>query len=158
MARTEMATNERKPNVVVVLADDLGWGDIGCYGATKIATPNIDALAEQGTRFEDVHAASAVCTPSRYALLTGRYCWRSPLKSRVLMGHGPALVESDRPTLGSVFSSAGYRTAAIGKWHLGLGWRQKDGSVWSAFRQGDPLALEDVGVDFERGRDRGRDV
>lgn len=68
-----MATNERKPNVVVVLADDLGWGDIGCYGATKIATPNIDALAEQGTRFEDVHAASAVCTPSRYALLTGRY-------------------------------------------------------------------------------------
>lgn len=149
---------DRRPNVVLVLADDLGWGDLSCYGATRIATPNIDRLAGEGMLFTDTHSASAVCTPSRYGLLTGRYCWRSPLKSRVLMGHAPALIEPDRPTLGSVFGAAGYRTAAIGKWHLGLGWRQHDGSTWSAFRDGDPLALEDVGIDFQRGEDRGRDL
>ena len=151
-----MSTLER-PNVVIVLADDLGWGDLGCYGATRIGTPNIDRLASEGVRFEDVHSASSVCTPSRYALLTGRYCWRSPLKRRVLMGHAPALIERARPTIASVLQSAGYATAAIGKWHLGLGWRQKDGSVWSALESGDPLELQDVGIDFERGKDRGLD-
>lgn len=148
---------EGNPNIVIVLADDLGWGDLSCYGAMNIATPNLDRLALDGSRFQDVHSASAVCTPSRYALLTGRYCWRSPLKRRVLMGHAPALIEPTRPTIASVLSSVGYRTAAIGKWHLGLGWQQKDGAVWSAFEEGDPLELEDVGIDFKRGKDRGKD-
>lgn len=154
---TDDPATTTRPNVVVVLADDLGWGDLSCYGAERIQTPNIDRIADEGTRFTDLHSASAVCTPSRYGLLTGRYCWRSPLKSRVLMGHAPSLIEADRQTLGTVFQDAGYRTAAIGKWHLGLGWQQKDGGTWSAFREGDPLALEDVGIDFERGADRGRD-
>jgi arylsulfatase A-like enzyme len=153
----------RRPNVVVVLADDLGWGDVSCYGADRIHTPHIDRLAAEGIRFLDAHASSAVCTPSRYGLLTGRYCWRSPLKAGVLMGHAPALIEPGRPTLGSVFQAAGYRTAAIGKWHLGLGWRQRDGNTWSAFRAGDPLALENVGIDpddcpTDRSRDFGETI
>lgn len=149
-----------RPNIVVVLADDLGWGDVGCYGATRIPTPNIDALAGQGIRFTDAHAASAVCTPSRYALLTGRHPWRSPLKRGVLMGHGPALIEPGRPTLASVLRGAGYQTAAIGKWHLGLGWRRHDGRVWDAFSGddpieyplGDPLARHDE-PDVDSGHD-----
>lgn len=151
-----------QPNIVIVLADDLGWGDVGCYGATRIRTPNIDRLAAEGLRFSDVHSASAVCSPSRYALLTGRYCWRSPLKRKVLMGHAPALIESDRPTIASILRAEGYATAAIGKWHLGLGWQQRDGTVWSAFEPGDPLELEDVGIDFtsdkQGSRDTGADI
>ncbi|QOD93371.1 MULTISPECIES: arylsulfatase [Microcella] len=131
-----------RPNVVVVLADDLGWGDLGCYGATVIPTPHIDDLAGEGVRIMDAHAASSVCTPSRYSLLTGRYPWRSPLKQGVLMGHAPGIIEPDRPTLASVFKDAGYETAAIGKWHLGLGWRHTDGTVWSAQRPGDPLEYQ----------------
>lgn len=135
-------TGSARPNIVVVLADDLGWGDLSCYGASKIRTPNIDSLASEGIRFTDAHAASAVCTPSRYALLTGRYCWRSPLKDGVLMGHGPALIEPSRDTIASVLRSAGYSTAAIGKWHLGLGWKHLDGSIWDAFSGSDPLQYE----------------
>jgi len=137
------------PNVVVVLADDMGWGDLGCYGG-KIPTPNIDRLADQGVRLTDCHSASAVCTPSRYALLTGRYAWRGPLKNFVLMGHGPAIVEPDRPTLASVLRSAGYATGFFGKWHLGLGWRHMDGSVRDAFAPG--AVLHDD-VDTDRGSD-----
>ncbi|MAT19521.1 MAG: arylsulfatase [Leifsonia sp.] len=147
-----------QPNVVLILADDLGWGDLGCYGADRIPTPHLDALAAEGIRFTDAHAASAVCTPSRYALLTGRYPWRSPLKEGVLMGHGPSLIEQDRPTIASVLHSAGYRTGAVGKWHLGLGWRHRDGSVWDArnpedpmeYQLGDPLARHDS-VDLDAG-------
>ncbi|TDE11225.1 sulfatase family protein [Jiangella asiatica] len=142
-------------NVVLVLADDLGWGDLGCYGATRIRTPAVDRLAAEGVSFHDAHAASAVCTPSRYALMTGRYSWRSPLKSGVLMGHGPALIEPGRPTLGSVFQEHGYRTAAIGKWHLGLGWRHRDDSTWDAFA-GDPLEYE-LGDPLARHRDKDLD-
>ena len=137
------------PNVVVVLADDMGWGDLGCYGS-PIPTPHIDALAAEGVRATDCHSASAVCTPSRYGLLTGRYAWRSPLKEFVLMGHGPALIEPDRPTLASVLHNAGYATGAFGKWHLGLGWRHRDGSVRDAFVEG--AALHDD-VDTDVGRD-----
>ncbi|TDE10677.1 sulfatase family protein [Jiangella asiatica] len=125
----------RRPNVVVVLADDMGWGDLGCYGS-PIPTPNIDRLAREGVRLTDCHSASAVCTPSRYALLTGRYAWRGPLKNFVLMGHGPPLVEPERPTLASLLQSAGYTTGYFGKWHLGLGWRHRDGTVRSAFEPG----------------------
>lgn len=134
------------PNVVVVLADDMGWGDLGCYGSA-IPTPNIDRLAAEGVRATNCHSASAVCTPSRYALMTGRYAWRGPLKNFVLMGHGPALIEPSRPTLASVLAGRGYATGAFGKWHLGLGWRHTDGTVRDAFAPGAPLH-DDVDTDF----------
>ncbi|MEV0800305.1 arylsulfatase [Kribbella sp. NPDC050281] len=140
-----------RPNVVVVLADDMGWGDLGCYGSA-IPTPNIDRLAAGGARLTDCHSASAVCTPSRYALMTGRYAWRGPLKNFVLMGHGPALIEPDRPTMASVLRDAGYTTGAFGKWHLGLGWRHRDGSVRDAFAPGAVLH-DDVDTDFGRDID-----
>jgi arylsulfatase A-like enzyme len=140
-----------RPNVVVVLADDMGWGDLGCYGS-KIPTPHIDGLAAEGARLTDCHSASAVCTPSRYALMTGRYAWRGPLKNFVLMGHGPALIEPTRPTLASLLRDAGYATGAFGKWHLGLGWRHRDGSVRDAFAPGATLH-DDVETDFGRDID-----
>lgn len=140
-----------RPNIVVVLADDMGWGDLGCYGS-EIPTPHIDSLAAQGIRATDCHSASAVCTPSRYALMTGRYAWRGPLKNFVLMGHGPALIEPDRPTLASLLKKAGYATGAFGKWHLGLGWRHHDGTVRDAFAPGARLH-DDVETDFGRDID-----
>ena len=118
------ATEQRstRPNVVLVLADDLGWGDPGCYnGESLIPTPNMDRLAAGGMRFTDAHSPSSVCTPTRYGLLTGRYAWRTRLKQGVLDGYSPALIEHDRVTLASLLKSKGYRTACIGKWHLGLG-------------------------------------
>lgn len=132
----------RQPNIVVVLADDMGWGDLGCYGAGKIPTPAIDRLASEGVRASDCHSASAVCTPSRYALLTGRYAWRGPLKRWVLPGHGPAIIEPGRPTLASMLSGAGYATGAFGKWHLGLDWAFRDGRRIDAFAPGTPLYHE----------------
>lgn len=127
------AGQAQRPNVVLILADDLGWGDLGCYGATRIPTPFLDSLAAEGARFDDAHSASAVCTPSRYSLMTGRYCWRSPLKAGVLGPHGPAIIEAGRPTIASVLKAAGYDTGAFGKWHLGLGWQRRDGRVLDAF-------------------------
>jgi len=113
---------ERKPNIVLVMADDLGWGDAGCMNpASKIPTPNLDRVAAAGMRFLDAHSPSAVCTPTRYGLLTGRYAWRTHLKAWVLGGASPALIEEGRTTLASMLSDAGYYTMGIGKWHLGLG-------------------------------------
>jgi arylsulfatase A-like enzyme len=145
-------TSVRPPDVVVVIADDAGWGDFGCYGATAVPTPNIDALAAAGVRLTDCHSSGAVCTPSRYSLLTGRYSWRGPLKSFVLMGHGPPLIEPHRPTLASVLRCAGYDTGAFGKWHLGLGWRHRDGTVRDAFDPGESLHDDietDSGADID---------
>lgn len=156
-----MPDRHQRPNIVLILADDLGWGDVGCNGAFRIRTPHIDALASEGTRFTDVHAASAVCTPSRYALLTGKYSWRTRLKKRVLMGHAPALIDACTATLASVLKDAGYRTAAIGKWHLGMGWRHSDGTVWKASEASHPLELETVGPDsgpLVNSRDTGETV
>lgn len=147
-----------KPNVVVVMADDMGWGDLGCYGATKIPTPAMDRVAAEGVRATDCHSASAVCSPSRYALLTGRYAWRGPLKTWVLLGHSPAIIEADRPTLGSILQGAGYATGAFGKWHLGLGWHFRDGRKWNAFDPGAPTLPEvDDGsnIDYAAGFDDG---
>ncbi len=113
---------KRPPNVVIVLADDMGIGDPGCYNPqSKIATPHIDKLAGQGMRFNDMHSPSAVCSPTRYGLLTGRYCWRGPLKKSVCFGYDPLLIEVGRLTLASLLKQLDYITAAIGKWHLGLG-------------------------------------
>lgn len=108
------------PNVVLIYADDLGWGDLGCYGATAIPTPHIDRLARQGLRFTDAHSPSATCTPSRYALMTGEYAWRRR-GTGVLPGNAALIIEPGRPTLPGLFRSSGFRTAVVGKWHLGLG-------------------------------------
>jgi arylsulfatase A-like enzyme len=109
------------PNVVIILADDLGYGDLGCYGATHTKTPHLDRLARAGIRFIDAHSPSAVCTPTRYGLLTGRYAWRTSLKRGVLVGDSPNLIEAGRLTIAKLLKGKGYTTAAIGKWHLGLG-------------------------------------
>jgi arylsulfatase A len=112
----------RPPNLVIVLADDMGIGDPGCYNPqSKIATPHIDKLAAQGMRFTDMHSPSAVCSPTRYGLLTGRYCWRGSLKKSVCFGYDPLLIELGRLTLASLLKQLDFITAVIGKWHLGLG-------------------------------------
>jgi arylsulfatase A len=111
------------PNIVYILADDLGYGDLTAYQPQgRIRTPHIDRLAAEGMRFTDAHSPSSVCTPTRYALLTGRYPWRSRLPVGVLKGYSRPLIEADRPTVASLLAAHGYRTAVIGKWHLGLGW------------------------------------
>jgi arylsulfatase A len=117
-----------KPNIVVVVADDLGYGDCRCFNPQgKIATPNIDRLAAAGMRFTDAHSASAVCSPTRYGIMTGRYCWRTRLQSGVLGGLSPRLIEHGRETVASLLKSAGYATAGVGKWHLGMDWALKPG-------------------------------
>ncbi len=111
----------RSPNVIFIMADDLGYGDFSCYGATKVKTPYCDRVAREGMMFTDAHSPSAVCTPTRYSVLTGRYCWRTWLKNWVLMYNHPLLVEQDRLTMGKMFQENGYYTGCIGKWHLGWG-------------------------------------
>lgn len=111
---------QQKPNVIIICADDLGYGDLSCYGATKIHTPNIDKLAKQGIRFTDAHSTSSTCTPSRYAMMTGQYPWRKQ-GTGVLPGDAALIVPTDKTTLPKVFKQAGYQTAIVGKWHLGLG-------------------------------------
>lgn len=108
------------PNVVLIYADDLGYGDLGCYGADYISTPAIDSLASTGVRFLDAHSPSATSTPSRYSLMTGRYAWRTP-GTDVIQGDAPLLIDTSEFTLPKVFKSKGYNTAVVGKWHLGLG-------------------------------------
>lgn len=108
-----------RPNVIVLIADDLGYGDLSCYGAEAIRTPNMDRLASRGIRFTRGYAASATSSPSRYALLTGMYPWRNNV--RILPGDSPLIIPTGRPTLATLFRDAGYATAAVGKWHLGLG-------------------------------------
>ena len=114
------------PNIVVILADDLGYRDLGCYGADRIPTPNCDRLAKEGMMFTDAHSPSAVCSPTRYGVLTGRYSWRTWLKNWVLMEHMPLLIESQRMTVASMLKQKGYVTGAFGKWHLGWGSQNGD--------------------------------
>ena len=109
-----------QPNVIIVLADDLGYGDLSCYGARNVSTPNVDQLAASGLRFTQAHAAAATSTPSRYALLTGMYAWRRP-DTDVAAGNAGMIIKPQQFTLADLFHQAGYATAAIGKWHLGLG-------------------------------------
>lgn len=128
----------KAPNIIFILADDLGYGDIGAFNPDgKIATPNIDTLAAAGIKFMDAHTSSAVCTPTRYGILTGRYNWRSPIKSGVLTGKSKALIPKTRTTIASLLKRKGYETAFIGKWHLGWDWAVKDsvssgGEGWDA--------------------------
>lgn len=139
-----------RPNIVVILADDLGYGSLNCYGAGKelVRTPNIDALAEKGVRFTNAHTPASVCSPTRYGLLTGRYPWRTRMKFGVINPNDPLLPETDRFTIADWLKERGYTTAAIGKWHLGYGEgetaKRKDYMKWSP----GPL---DLGFDYHFG-------
>jgi arylsulfatase A-like enzyme len=110
----------KTPNVILVYADDLGYGDLSCYGGVGVETPNVDRLLENGIKFTDGYSTSAVCTPARYSLLTGEYPFRNP-KTHILPGDASCIISKEKLTLPKVFKSAGYNTAVIGKWHLGLG-------------------------------------
>jgi len=114
---------EDGPNIIIIMADDLGYGDFSCYGATNIQTPNCDRLANEGMKFIDAHSPSAVSTPTRYSLLTGRYNWRSWLKNWVVMPHMPMLIDTAEYTLPVMLDNQSYTTGIVGKWHLGWGTR-----------------------------------
>ena len=133
---SEVSVNN--PNIVLIFTDDLGYGDVGCYGATKVKTPNIDLLASEGRRFTDTHSASAVCTPSRYALLTGEYPFRKNSWGPA-MNPSPLLVDPSRATIASMLKKRGYSTACFGKWHLGFGSKPKPD--WNADLKPGPLEL-----------------
>ena len=132
-----------RPNVVLIYADDLGFGDLGCYGAKGVSTPNADRLAANGLRFSNAHAVASTSTPSRYSLLTGEYPWRKP-GTDVAAGNAAMIVSPEQYTVADVFKEAGYRTAAFGKWHLGLG-AETGKQDWN----GDiSPALADIGFDY----------
>ena len=115
-----MAKKNVKPNIIVIYLDDLGYGDLSSYGATELSTPNIDLIAAGGVKFTNAYATSATCTPSRYGLLTGTYPWRNP-KAKILPGSAPLIISTEQETLPKMLKRAGYQTAVVGKWHLGLG-------------------------------------
>jgi arylsulfatase A-like enzyme len=167
----KVVSKEKEPNIIYVLADDLGYGDIGAFNPEgKIQTPNIDKLASDGMIFTDAHTPSAVCTPTRYGILTGRYNWRSPIKSGVLTGKSKALIPNNRTTVASLLKNKGYATAFIGKWHLGWDWAQKDssnfgGEGWNAldfdnldFTKPVKNSPNDLGFDYAYGHSGSLDM
>ena len=139
-----MESEEKPPNIIFILADDMGYGDVEAYNRnSKIPTPHLNKLAKGGMVFTDAHTSSSVCTPTRYALLTGRYNWRSRLQASVTWGFSKRLIEDGRSTVANILQSAGYHTSCIGKWHLGMNWPlltdgiADDGNTWkSKYRQG----------------------
>ena len=139
---TSHEENPSLPNIVLIYTDDVGYGDVSCYGATEISTPNIDKLAANGLRFTDTHTSSATCTPSRYALLTGQYPWRQA-GTGVARGDAAMIIDPDRTTLTDIMKEAGYTTGVVGKWHLGLG--PQGGPDWNGEIKPSPL---DIGFDY----------
>lgn len=109
-----------RPNIVFILGDDIGYGDFSCYGATKVHTPNVDRVAKEGVRFTDAHASASICTPTRYSFITGQYAWRNPLGDHILSGEDPLAIDTAATTVPSLLKGAGYTTAVVGKWHMGL--------------------------------------
>lgn len=148
---SSIALFAQKPNIVIILADDMGYGDVSALNdESKVNTVHIDNLSKNGIRFTDGHSNSSVSTPTRYGLLTGRYAFRSPLKSSVLNGTSKPLIPTERTTMASMLSQQGYHTACIGKWHLGLDWqwKSKDEIDFSAPVKNGPTSL---GFDYFYG-------
>jgi len=138
-----------KPNIIYILVDDLGYGDVdGLYPAGKIKTPQLDKLVTQGMAFDETHSSSAVCTPSRYSILTGRYNWRSELKSGVLGAFSKPMIEEGRETVADLLRSQGYKTACIGKWHLGMDWALLSGAAMGGIKSN---TNSDSGDSHEKG-------
>jgi arylsulfatase A-like enzyme len=140
------AAEQSKPNILIILADDLGYGDVQAYNPTrgKVPTPHLDRLAAEGMRFTDGHSSSGVCSPSRYALLTGRYHWRTRLQNGIVGVFGEPLIAEDRLTVAGLAKRHGYRTAAIGKWHLGWDWPIAEGDrpLFRSYKEADPSSVE----------------
>jgi len=127
-----MESNKKNPNIIFLMADDMGYGDVSFLNEhSKIPTPNMDKLAAKGCVFKDAHSSSAVCTPSRYSILTGRYCWRTELKEGVIGGYSKPLIENERSTVAKILKEKGYNTGCIGKWHIGLNFFDKAGELTS---------------------------
>lgn len=143
--------NKKQPNIIFVLADDLGYGDLSCFNEnSKIKTPNLDKMADNGMRFTDMHTSSSVCTPTRYGILTGRYNWRSGIKQGVLGGKSKALIPESRTIIASLLKKAGYNTGYIGKWHLGWDWA-KDENGEIDFSKPVTHTPNDLGFDYAYG-------
>ncbi|NBC67255.1 MAG: sulfatase-like hydrolase/transferase [Bacteroidetes bacterium] len=151
LVHAQQNEEDTPPNIVFILADDLGYGDLSSYGATKISTPNIDRLAKEGKKFTDAYSPHSVCTPTRYALLTGRYGWRTWNEHATLWADDPLLIDTTRVTLPKLLQSEGYKTAVIGKWHLGFGdpnspnWIDNKGPDWNKKIKPGPI---EVGFDY----------
>ena len=144
---SQNTTESAYPNIIIILADDMGYGDAGAYNPdSKVPTPYIDRIAEEGVRLTDAHSPSAVCTPTRYGLLTGRYAWRTKLKQGVLWGYSTNLIDTARVTIPSMLQEKGYYTGGVGKWHLGLG----EGDSTNYFEPF-PISPTNLGFDYYYG-------
>lgn len=143
LALATQAQAQQRPNVIVLVADDLGYGDLSCYGANRVSTPRVDSIANSGVRFTDAHAVASTSTPARYSLLTGEYCFRRP-GTDIATGDAGLIIRPDRYTLARLFQDNGYVTAAIGKWHLGLG-NETGKQDWNKKLD---LGLDAIGFDY----------